>query len=286
MNDAVQLDRRGFLLSLAASPAIAANVPDGSRPRVIDAHDHLSHHSISNWKERDRQLIEVADKLGIDQLCCSIVPPEHPMTLEGFRDANRWLADGIRRFPGRILGQCIVNPGYGREALEEIRRAVGEGFIGIKLYNDYRITEPVVRGVIELAIELKVPLLQHGGHTTWLSVPQPRISDGSHVAEVAKLYPEAMIICAHVCGGGDWEWTIKSLRNAPSVYLDTSGSVIDDGVVEMAARVLGPDRLLFACDQAMTASVGRMRSAELEESARRKIMGGNMQRILGKRGRA
>ena len=42
-------------------------------------------------------------------------------------------------------------------------------------------------------------------------------------------------------------------RCAPSVFLDTSGSVTDDGVVEMAARVLGVDRLLFACDMSMTA---------------------------------
>src|SRR5687767_12000875 len=58
-------------------------------------------------------------------------------------------------------------------------------------------------------------------------------------AEIAKRYPEAMIICAHICGGGDWEWEIKALRNASSIYLDTSGSVADEGVVEMAAEVLG-----------------------------------------------
>ena len=33
-----------------------------------------------------------------------------------------------------------------------------------------------------------------------------------------------------------------------SVFLDTSGTVTDEGVVEMAARVLGVDRLLFGCD--------------------------------------
>ena len=280
------MDRRQFLAGMAAVPAMAVKMPGLNGQKVIDAHDHLHHHSVGDWKDRDRQLIEAADKLGIDQLCCSIVPPEHPMQLESFRDANRWIADGMRRFPGRILGQCIVNPGYGKEALEEIRRSIGEGFMGIKLYNDYRITEPVLRPIIELAIDLKVPILQHAGHTTWLSAAQPRISDGGHIAEVGRKYPEAMIICAHICGGGDWEWTIKALRNAPSVFLDTSGSVADEGVVEMAVKVLGADRVLFACDLSMTTSVGRMRSAELDDAARRKIMGANMERILSKRGRA
>ncbi|MCC7498178.1 MAG: amidohydrolase family protein [Bryobacterales bacterium] len=286
MNNSLDFNRRTFLLGAGAAAATASGTAAARPARVIDAHDHLHFRNIANWSERDRQLIEAADKLGIDQICCSIVPPEHPMTLEGFRNANRWVAEGMRRFPGRVLGQCIVNPGYGPEAMEEIRRYIGEGFIGIKLYNDYRINEPVVRPIIELAIELKVPILQHAGHTSWLSPPQPRISDGSHVAEAANRYPEAMIICGHICGGGDWEWTIKSLRNAPTAFLDTSGSVIDDGVVEMAVSVLGASRLLFACDTSLTASVGRMRSAEIDDASRRKIMGENMQQILARGGRA
>ena len=92
--------------------------------------------------------------------------------------------------------------------------------------------------------------------------------------------------CAHICGGGDWEWTIKALRHAPSVYLDTSGSVPDEGVVEMAARVLGADRLLFGCDMSMTVSVGRIRDARLSAADKQKILGDNMEQILRKKGSA
>ena len=252
--------------------------------KVIDAHNHLQHHGQRDWMATDRKLIESADKLGIDQLCCSILPPERPTRLESFRDCNQWLHEAMGRFPGRILGYCFVNPGYTREALDEIKRSVEErGFIGIKLYNDYRATEPVLFPIVELAIQLRIPILHHAGHVSWLSQAQPRISDGGDLAELGRRYPEAMLICAHIAGGGDWEWTINALRKAPTVYLDTSGSVIDDGVVEMAARVLGAQRLLFACDMSMTASVGRMRAAELSEADKQKIMGGNMQRILSRR---
>ena len=65
--------------------------------------------------------------------------------------------------------------------------------------------------------------------------------------------------------------------------LDLSGSVTDDGVVEMAARVLGADRLLFGCDMSMTASVGRMRGADLTPVERRKILGENVERLLARR---
>ncbi|MBL7222805.1 MAG: amidohydrolase [Candidatus Brocadiae bacterium] len=253
---------------------------------VIDCHAHLHHRSSPSWEESDRKLIEAADKLGIDQLCCSILTPRRPATPEGFRECNQWVAEAMARFPGRVLGYCYVNPGHQRESLEEIRRCVEErGFIGIKLYNEYTCTEPVVWPVVELAIELGVPILQHAGHSHYFPEAQPRISDAGHLAELAARHPEATLICAHVCGGGDWEWTIKALRNAPSVYLDTSGSVIDEGVVEMAANVLGAERLLFGCDMSMTAGVGKIRAAALSEEDKRAILGGTMEKILRRRER-
>src|SRR5436305_1422102 len=81
------------------------------------------------------------------------------------RARNRWTRDGMQRFRGRVLGYCYVNPGFKKEALEEIKRCVGDhGFIGIKLYNEYICTDPVVYPVVELAIELGVPILHHAGH--------------------------------------------------------------------------------------------------------------------------
>ena len=243
--------------------------------KVIDCHAHLTHRSRATWESDDRKLIEAADKLRIDQLCCSTLTPRRPATADGFRECNRWTADGMSRFPGRVLGYCYVNPGYGTEALEEVRRCIEDkGFIAIKLYNEYTCTEPVVFPIIELAIELGVPILQHASHSHYFVEDQPRMSDGGHLAELARRYPEAMLICAHISGGGDWEWTIKALRHAPNVLLDTSGSVTDDGTVDMAAAVVGVDRVVFGCDSSMTAGVGKIRGANLSTQDKRKILAG------------
>ena len=252
---------------------------------VIDCHAHLTHRGRSTWKESDRKLIEAADKLGIDRLCCSILTPRRPSTPEGFRECNRWVADAAKRFPGRVLGYCYVNPGYTREALEEVKYCINDlRLVGIKLYNEYFSAEPVVFPVVELAIELHVPILQHAGHSHYFVEAQPRLSDGGHLAELSQRYPEAMLICGHLGGGGDWEWTTKALRHAPTVYLDTSGSVVDEGMIEMAAEVLSVERLLFGCDMSMTAGVGKIRGARLSEEAKRKILGENMEGILKRKG--
>lgn len=255
-----------------------------SRAKVIDAHNHLNYRNRPTWAEDDRKLIDAADKLGIDQLCCSILPPERPTTQAGYRLCNQWLAEALKRFPGRVLGYCFVNPGYGQDAVDEVRRYVEDhGFIGVKLYNDYKVTDPKVAPILELAGKLRVPILHHAGHTSWLPSPQPDISDAGDIAKAARAFPDTTLICAHICGGGDWEWSIKALRDAPTAYFDTSGSVADEGTVELAVRTLGADRVLFACDLSMTVSVGRIRGADLSEGDRRKIFGGNMERLLARR---
>jgi len=99
------------------------------------------------------------------------------------------------------------------------------------------------------------------------------------------MYPEAMFIEAHIGGGGDWERSIKQLRHAPSVYLDTSGSVIDEGMVEMAARELGVGRLLFGTDMTMEGGVGKISGADLTDAQKDRIFWRNFQKILDRRKR-
>lgn len=284
------LSTASLVSSFSGARSAQSQQPSGptsdEKVQVIDCHAHLRHHSYRDWEAYDQRLIDAADVLGIDLLCCSMLTPTRPATVEGYQECNRWVAEAMKRFPDRVLGYCYVNPGTGQAAIDEVRRGIEEyGFMGIKLYNEHFCTDPIVFPIIELAIDLQVPILQHAGHMHYFVEAQPRISDGGHIAELASRYPEAMLICAHICGGGDWEWTIKALRHASNVYLDTSGSVTDDGVLELAAKTLGTDRLVFGCDMSMTAGVGRMRGADLSEVEKQQIYSGNMHQILARAGK-
>jgi predicted TIM-barrel fold metal-dependent hydrolase len=282
------MNRREFLagtVALAATSVFSLGATKNKKDIVIDSHTHLSFRASPADEGDERLVLDAADKLGIDQLCCSILP-KRPATVEGFQAANRVMAAAHKRHPDRFLGYCFVNPGCGQAAVDEIRRCLDlPGFIGVKLYNEHRCTDPIVFPVIEQAIELRVPILHHAGHSHYPVKEQPNISDGGRLAELAKRYPEARLICAHIGGGGDWEWTIKALRHAKTVYLDTSGSVIDEAMVDMAVKVLTADRLLFGCDMSWTAGIGKIRAAKLSAEERRKILGGNMQRLLAQRAR-
>ncbi len=250
----------------------------------IDAHAHVSTPGGDDPWAADRLLLEAADALEIDYLCCSSLSSLRPATPDAFNACNQHLHRTIEHFGDRILGYCYVNPGYQKEAVAEIRHCIEDfGFIGVKLYNEYKVTDPAVRPVLETCIELDVPILHHAGHTWWPLPGQPNISDAADMGKVLAQYPELKLIYGHICGGGDWEWTLRALRDAPGLYADTSGSVVDEGVIEKAVEMVGVERLLFACDMSMTAGVGKLLAADISEADREMIFSGNMRRLLGGR---
>lgn len=254
----------------------------------IDAHSHVPGLGLGDGRTAD-DLIAAMDALEIDIACVSLPIVSGNPPPERVREANDVVLAAMARFPARLVGYCYVNPGYPREALAEMERCIlDRGMVGLKLYLQYAAHDPVVYSVIERATVWRIPVLWHANNGTDLLrdlVPErgAASSHAGHIADLAARYPEAMLIEGHIGGGGDWEWAIKTLREADSVYLDTSGSVIDEGMVDMAARELGVDRLLFATDLSMEAGVGKLLAAELTEAEREAIFWRNMQAILDRR---
>lgn len=249
----------------------------------IDCHSHVGGTPPGLEGVAPSQLVEAADKFGIDELCCSIPIVGRMATPEEFRSCNEDVLRAVREYPDRIRGYCFVNPGYQSESIAEIeKRIVEDGMIGVKLYHQYKCSDPVVYPIVEKTIELGVPILQHAGYLTdpLEASRQPNISNAQDIARLAAMFPEAMIIEGHLLGGGDWEWALKILRNTPSVFVDTSGSVIDRGGIEKAVRYVGVDRLLFGTDLSMEEGVGKISEADISEEAKQRIFGGNMSRIL------
>ena len=235
------------------------------------------------WSHND-DIIDAADRLGIGRLCCSIPVVQGIPRAEQVQVCNDAVLEAMRRYAGRILGYCYVCPGLA-SSLDEIDRCLDQGMIGIKLYNQYKIWDPVVHPVLEKAIARQVPILEHAGYPTtsehWAA--QPKMSHAEDFVRAAALYPEAMLIEAHIGGGGDWEWALKQLRDAPSVFLDTSGSVVDEGMIERCARELGAERLLFGTDMTMEGGVGKILGADLTRAQKARIFRTNMQAILDRR---
>lgn len=253
--------------------------------RKIDVHMHVPG-SGRRYGFSNEDAIAAADRLNIAEMWCSTpvsgnrVPD--PAEVRACNEST-WYA--VKAFPDRIRGYAYINPGYPREALDEARYWLEQGMIGLKFYHQYLADEPVLFPLYELAIEYGVPLLWHAGRT-WqnkLHSDQPRITDAGNLVAASRRYPEAMFIEGHIGGGGDWEWTLRELPYAPGVFLDTSGTVIDDGIIDRCVEAIGVERLLFATDMTMEGGVAKVMDADLTDAQLEAICFRNAEAILARR---
>lgn len=229
---------------------------------LIDTHAHFTG-SYDNPESPNLEAaaFAAADMFGIDLLVGMVMSPK-PATPEWFRRANDRLLAAMARWPGRLWGWAYVNPGYQRAALAEIERCHQHpDIVGIKLFDDYTVSDPVTWPILERCIELGWGIVNNQSHLTeYLGNWPGHKTDAGHIAAVARRYPEAKLIADHIGGGGDWEWCCKTLADAPTVHAEISGSVFDEGMMELALATIGPDRLLFACDTSVASSVGKFRA--------------------------
>jgi len=249
-----------------------------SQDMIIDCHVHLS------GRELEPELVETAARLGVDRLCVSSVGSwAYEPAPEDFIAANNDVAALQRRYPGLVLGFCYLSPAHPREAAAELRRGIEElGMVGLKLWVAAVANDPLVFPLVEQAICYHIPVLQHAWLKTTGNLPHE--STPAQVAELARRYPEADIIMAHL--GGEWRRGIAAVRGCPNVAVDTSGSIMELGMVEQAVAELGAKRVIFGSDAHgvdLPAALGKVLDAEITPAQRRQVLGGNMADLLAKR---
>ena len=259
---------------------------------VISWHEHVwfKERTLETDIARLEKDMETIDILGFDKMVISnpIVYDRH-CSPELFIAANNSTYEAIQRYPGRLHGMAFINPGHHDAMIKEIDRCINDlGFVGVKLYHQYFMDDPVQFALVEKCIELDVPILMHSGHGTspGAMTSQPRCSDGVHMANIAKRYPEATLLMGHIGGGGDWQWSVKAIADYPNVYADMSGSVHDRPLMEESVKYLGADRILFATDGTWDAATSKILGAKITEEEKKTILAGTaFQRFIEKAGK-
>jgi len=228
--------------------------------------------------------------LTIQRLAISIPRGVNPIQ---FRASNDRILAAMKEHPDRFIGQCYVDPHFAKEALEEIKRCLGEGMVGPgELYTAAKVTDPLYYPIIEYCITQNAPMLWHARADLGLirsgsgypTMAPATTSTAADFVEIAKRYPEGTFVHGHIGGGGDWEYMCKKLREVPSVYLDTSGSVSEPGMIRFAIDTLGVERLLFATDMNFESGTGKLLAANLDDQTMNRICWDNFNKILTKRG--
>src|SRR5262249_48498634 len=187
-----------------------------------------------------------------------------------YEKANREIADLVAKYPDRFIGFAKHDPeteaGKIRGMLiHEVREM---GLKGLKLH------KLPTREVLDTVAELKIPVLFH----------PPKVSD---FHQIASLYPDVSFIMAHLGSFSSANYAehlaaIDAAKRYPNVYLETS-SVVFFEYLELAARALPPEKILFGSDGPLVDSrveLFKIRLLKLPKEHEAKVLSGNILRLL------
>lgn len=256
--------------------------------RKLDSHVHA--HLFDGGPESN---ISYADRLGIDKMYVSRPAYSGEGTQKEIISYNNLMRDCMKQYPDRLIGQLTLNVIHQKESLEEIKRCVDLGMVGLKVYTQVKINDPLFYPIVEKMSELNMITHMHaicqlgvGGYRNKYDTGiRPNSSIPEDFVAIAKRYPEAMFQYAHIGMGGDWEYTCKLFANHPNIYVDTSGSNNAENMVDFAVKVLGEDRVFFGSDNCYYQSVGKVLASNLTDVQKRKVFFDNYNAILKKSGR-
>jgi predicted TIM-barrel fold metal-dependent hydrolase len=267
---------------LLNSPVSSQTREDARRLRIWDIHCHLHGAPGDTPEARMEFLVRCADRQGVERLILSqgYSDPLHP-TPDQLRQENDRVLRAVRRFPDRAWGSVYLSPSYVDFSLQEFDRCVRDGpMIGVgELEIDKRCNAPELDAIVERAVSVKAPILQH----CWLKTGgnEPGESTPDDLVELARRHPDANFICAHT--GGNWERGIRMIRDTKNICAEIAGSDPTSGFVEMAVRELGPERVVYGSDvggRSFASQLSKVMGADIPDSAKTLVLGGNLRRLF------
>jgi predicted TIM-barrel fold metal-dependent hydrolase len=273
-------------MALAPTPAawaVADTPAPAKRYRPWDQHSHLGSVPGDTPEARMAFLVKCMDRVGVERLILSqgYSDDKNPNPPEQFRLENDRVMAAVKAFPDRAYGAVYISPRLPEFSVQEMDRCIRDGpMVSIgEIEADARCNVPGMDPIAERAIELEIPILQH----EWMKTTgnEPNESSPFDVVELAKRHPKLQIVCAHC--GGNWELGIRVVRSTKNVSVGMAGFDPTSGVVEMAVRELGPERVLYGSDvggRSFSSQLSKVLDADIPDSHKELILGGNMRRLL------
>ena len=241
------------------------------RVTIIDAHCHIGEGL--TYSQTPDELLAKMDANGVS--AAVIVPADHQIAVHN-REGNDCILRAAQRHPDRFVPFATVNPWYGDKALDELKRAFGEGAAGAKLHpvlQGFQITDAIVFPIVELAVHRRKPVYFHTGTAVCSSPYQ--------LTEFAMRYPEGTFIMGHAAYADYWNDVEAATKAAPNIYIETSQHLAS--FVCALIEQVGDDRVIYGSDAPKTDMAVEIekitRFVDSPESLER-VFGGNLTRIL------
>ena len=241
---------------------------------IVDAHVHIGRSTRLQIDVDADFLVEVADELGFDKICCT----DLTALFYDMHEGNRLLHREMLRYPRRIIGYATLHSTrFGEAALDEIDRCVEEyGMRGLKIYStpEASIAEPAMIPILEKCVKHDIPILSH--------------TTPAECEYLMSAVPECKLMMAHSGGQpfakGDWNRAIMAAERYPNLYLETASSTVDAGFLEHAVKTLGAGKIIFGTDTPLLdpyVQRAKISETHLSEEEKAQVLGGNILRLMG-----
>jgi len=260
----------------------------------IDFHTYIGH-----WPFRQLRgntpagLVEYMERFGIDQ---AVVANINGVFYRNTQPANEELAEAIKPFPGRFIPYAVINPSYPDWEYDLKVCHSKLGMKGLRLYpqyHDYKLTDPRLAKLIEVARNLGLPVafsrwLEDERQHSWMDIGGQLSLE--NLIPVMKDNP-ATFVLLNVLPTRLRDEQLEGLRNV-DVYFDTvyasealpPGSGYD---VLHLIKDFGRDRFLFGSAypfrDPLSALIRLDIVHELDPAAREAIWSGNALRLINRR---
>ncbi|MCC6146669.1 MAG: amidohydrolase family protein [Anaerolineaceae bacterium] len=256
-----------------------------------------ANHTEQGWATPERMVADM-DQAGVDK---AIILGVYRQTPESARETNDETLAVMRRYPDRILGFGVAATSPLDKTLDEVKRCVDNGMVGMGELNPYgqgiSFDDPGFLKIVEACIDADIPLNLHVseevGHF-YLGKSTTRLLDYYHLA---CRYPELKLILAH-WGGGllFYEIAPEVRKNLRNVYYDMAGTPLlypTESILKATLQCISHKKLLYCSDYPLLICpkkqhepdfrpfLEEINAVELPEDVYADIMGRNAARLFG-----
>ncbi len=208
------------------------------------------------------------------------------------QENNDYIIKSVDRYPRRLTGFCTVNPAWGEAAVVEVERCATRGLSGIgELHPDtqgFDIADAEsLFPLMDTARRLGLPVLIHCSEPVGHEYPGKGRTTPDKIYRFICDFPDNVIICAHWGGGLPFYALMPEVPDLiRNVYFDSAASpfLYQPEVYNEVARLVGPDRIMFASDYPlMSASraLKHMDEAGIDSETRSAITAGTATALFG-----
>ena len=236
---------------------------------IIDCHMHLKGGDIERTEFCPANIVKVMDEAGIDRAIVFAI-------CETTEDSINRTKRALNLFPERFIGFVYAIPSFEQNVLEKIKKAVDEGFCGIKLHGgETRLSPWIVDSLFEFAQENKLPILLDP------------VGDFSNVERLTREFRGVNLICAHLGNmlEPDTKRIISFAKERENLYLDTS-YVRMTQYIRRAIEVAGPNKVIFGSDGPdvnVKVELFKVKSLGLKREDEDLVLYKNILRLIGDR---